>query len=114
MRCANHHDVSDRRILPEGFIAEDSSFNFFGADTVSRHVDHIVRPTMQSEGPFVSSAGVVALRVGQFAIPSAEVNLGKTLNIPLPGRGAQRLAMPPKRARQIRVRLRDNKFAFFA
>ena len=110
-RAHNHH-VTDRGVLPQSFIAQDRAFDFLGADAVARDVDNVIRAAMQREGALVTPARIVALSVGEFAVPALEVNLGKAVDIALPVSGAQCVTRAPQCSCQIRVGLGNDQFAF--
>ena len=111
MGCPHHDYVADRGVLSQRFIAQDRAFNLLGADAVARDVDHVIGTTMECERAFITSASVVSLGVGQFAVPTLEVNLGKAVDIALPIIGTQCITLAPQRSCQVRVGLGNHQFA---
>ena len=67
---------------------------------------------MQREGALVTPARVVALSVGEFAVPALEVHLGKAVDIALPVSGAQCVTRAPQCSCQVRVGLGNDQLAF--
>ena len=112
MGGAHYDHVTHRGILSQRFIAQDRTFDFLGTNAVARHVDDVIRTSVQRERAFITSTRVVTLCVSQFAIPTLEVHLGEAVDIALPVIGAQRVTRAPECSCQIRVRLRNHQLAF--
>ena len=69
---------------------------------------------MQREGALITPARVVALGVGEFAIPTLEVHLGNAVDIALPASGAQCVTRAPQFFFMIRRRLRYSVWSWSA
>ena len=66
---------------------------------------------MQRDGFIVVATRVIALSVGELALPAIEVDLSEAFQIPPPFRIAKAIGVAPDRSRQVGPGLRDYEFA---
>ena len=78
------HDITHGGIFAQGLVAQDGALDFLGTDSVAGYVYHVVRTTVQGECSVIVLTRIVSLRVGQFTIPSVEIDLTETVNVPAP------------------------------
>jgi len=114
MGGAYHDHIAHGRILPQGLVAQYCALNLFRTDAVAGDVNDVIGSAVKGKRTLVTTARVVTLGVGEFAVPSAEIDLGEAVNIAPPVAGAQRVAVAPQRACQIRVGLGNHQFSLFA
>ena len=114
MRRPDHHRIAQRRIFAQRLVAQNRPFDFFRADAVPGHVDHVVRAAVQGERAVGVAPRVVALGVRQTLAPALEVRGAKALEVAAPLGLAQALGVAPDRARQIRVGPGDDQLPFLA
>ena len=69
---------------------------------------------MKGECSVIVLTRIVSLCVGQFTVPTVEVDLTETVNIPAPAILKQVVCVAPKRSCHVRVGLRDDQLTFLA
>ena len=120
MGCAHDDDVADGRIRVDLLVSQNGTFDFFGAETMPRHVDDIVGATMQREATVSVLHGKVTLRVSELLAPARPIRAAVSIDIaaPLPRDSRAVYFEPggitPDRTAKIRIRRRDDDLTFFA
>ncbi len=84
MGRTDHHHVPHWGVLAQGLVAQDRALDFLGTDAVTRDINYVIRTAMQCKGAFFSAPRIVALGIGEFALPTAKIHVGKALDIALP------------------------------
>ena len=84
MGCTNHDHVADGGVFSQCFIAQNRPFDFLGSNAVPRDIDYVIRPSVERVCTVLVLARIIALRVGEFAVPAAEVHVVKSCNVATP------------------------------
>ena len=86
VRRTDDDDVADRAVRVQRLVAQDGTFNLFGAHAVAADVDDVVAAAVQAETAVGVAHREVALRVGPGASPALPVGAGPAFAVALPGR----------------------------